>query len=380
MDDMGRRIYEELGVRPGINAAGYMTLLGGSRPSARVLAAMEQAGRCFVDMEELLRRTGAIIAELLEAEDALVTPGCAAAITLGAAACLTGTDPERIERLPDTTGMKSEILIQTRQRYKYERCLTIPGARLVEVGDERGTSAAQLEAAISDRTPPGPAAVHYFASGGGQGTLPVEEVIRIAHGRGVPVLVDAAWQVYPLERLRLYNRLGADLVCYGAKYIGACNSTGILCGRRALVEAAFMHCFVGFEVGPYRSFGRPLKLARQEVVAVVAALREWLALDHEARAAEHQRQGHEIVQQLEGIPHVTAAWSPDERGLSSGVRVTLNEGPLGKTAGQIIQTLRDGNPSIWVRGSDNWFQIAVPLLADGEERVVAERVREALAG
>src|SRR5207248_2065509 len=156
-------------------------------------------------------------------------PGCAAAMALGAAACLSGSDPQKIERLPDTTGMRSEILIQSRQRYKYDRCLTIFGAKLIEVGDAAGTTTAQLEAAITDRT----AAIHYFAPGGGEGVVPIEAVLRLAHARGVPVLVDAASQIYPLERLRHYPAIGADLVCFGAKYFGAANSSGILCGRKA---------------------------------------------------------------------------------------------------------------------------------------------------
>jgi len=375
-DDKGRQIYEELGVKPVINAAGNMTLLGGSRPSAKVLEAMEQANRYFVDMEELLKRTGAVIADLLGAEAALVTPGCAAAIALGAAACLSGSDPEKIERLPDTSGMKNEILIQARQRYKYDRCLTIFGAKLVEVGDANGTTAEQLSAAISEKT----AAIHYLAVWGTEGVVPLEEVIRLGKARGVPVIVDAASMVYPLDTFRQYQKMGADLVCYGAKYFGALNSTGILCGRKELVDAAFVHSFIGFETSAFRSLGRPLKVDRQEVIAVVVALREWLNADHAARVAEHERKAQMIRQAIDGIPHVTVTWAPDPRSLSSGLRLTLDESALGKTAAQVIQALREGTPSIWVRGSGNSFHVAVPLLTDEDVPVVAERLREVLTG
>ncbi|OGG44848.1 MAG: hypothetical protein A3F84_00520 [Candidatus Handelsmanbacteria bacterium RIFCSPLOWO2_12_FULL_64_10] len=370
----GRRIYEELGVKPLINAAGNVTMIGGSRPSARVLEAAAQANRYFVDMEELLKKSGEYIAGAFGAEAAFVTPGCAAAIALGAAACVSGSDPEKIERMPDTTGMKNEVLIQRRQRYKYDRALTIFGAKLVEVGDEQGATSVQLEKAITERT----AAIHYFAPGGGEGVLSIEEVIRIGKARGVPVLVDAAAQVFPLELMKRYTGLGADLVCYGAKYFGAYNSTGVLCGRRALMDAAFTHCFIGFESSPRRSLGRPLKVDRQEVIAVVAALRDWLSADHAARLKEHERKGEVILRALEGLPHVTAAWTPDPRSLSSGVRVTLDEKGLGKTAAQVIRALREGTPGIWTRGSGSSFQVATPLLSDGDEQVVAERLREAL--
>jgi L-seryl-tRNA(Ser) seleniumtransferase len=375
-DNTGRQIYEELGVKPVINAAGNMTLLGGSRPSAKVLEAMEQANRYFADMEELLKRTGAIIAEMLGAEAAMVTPGCAAAIALSSAACMSGSDSQKIERLPDTTGMKNEILIQARQRYKYDRCLTIFGAKLVEVGDANGATPEQLSAAINANT----AAIHYLAVWGTEGVVPLEEVIRIGKQRGVPVIVDAASVVYPIETFRKYQKMGADLICYGAKYFGALNSTGILCGRKELVDAAFLHSFIGFESSANRSLGRPLKVDRQEVIAVVVALREWLNADHAARFAEHERKAQVIRQAIDGIPHVTVTWAADERGLSSGLRLTLDENALGKTAAQVIQALRDGTPSIWVRGGGNSFHVAVPLLTDEDVQVVAERLRALLAG
>ncbi|MSS70093.1 MAG: hypothetical protein EXS64_01240 [Candidatus Latescibacteria bacterium] len=372
----GRRIYEELGVKPLINAAGNVTLIGGSRVPDRVLEAVAQANRYYVDMEELLKKSGEYIAGVFGAEAAFVTSGCGAALALGAAACVSGSDPEKMERMPDTTGMKNEILIQKRQRYSYDRCLTIFGAKLVEVGDEEGTTAAQLEAAITDRT----AALHYFAPGGGEGVLPVEEVIRVGKARGVPVLVDAAAQLFPLELMKRYTGLGADLVCYGAKYFGSFHSTGILCGRKALVDAAFRHCFIGFEAGRYRGIGRPLKVDRQGIIAVVVALRDWLVMDHAARLAEHERKGGVILRAIEGMPHVTAEWTPDSRSLSSGVRVTLDEKGLGKTAVQVIQALREGTPGIWTRGGGNWFLLATSPMFDGEEQVVARRLREVLIG
>ena len=375
-NDYGRIIYEELGVKPVINAAGNMTLLGGSRLSPKVQEAMEVANRYFVDMEELLKRTGEIISGMMGAEAALVTPGCAAAIALGAAACMSGSDPEKIERLPDTTGIKNEIIIQKRQRYHYDRCLTIFGAKLVEVGDGGGTTTGQLEAAITDKT----AAIHYLAVWATENIVPLAEVIRIGKGHRVPVIVDAASMVYPLDYLRRYAEMGADLVCYGAKYFGACNSTGILCGRKELVDAAFLHSFIGYEAHPYRSLGRPLKLDRQEIIAVVVALREWLSMDHEARVAEHQRKTNVIQQALEGVPHITITPISDPRTLGNGLWIKLDEGALGKTATQITEALQYGNPSIWVRGSGNGFAVTVPNLVDGDEEVVAKRLRELLAG
>src|SRR5438876_8791621 len=210
--------YETLGITPVINARGNNTMLGGSTPSPRVRRAMQDVERYYVDMQQLLERSGQVIAGLLHAEAAYVTPGAAAALALGSAACMTGNDPDKIARLPDTTGMANTILIQAGHHYHYQRAVTVPGGRLVEVGDPNGTSAAQLKAALGQNV----AAVLFPAHLDGRpGTLSLAEVISITHESGVPVLVDAAGRVYPLDKFRSYARDGADLVAFGAKYLRA---------------------------------------------------------------------------------------------------------------------------------------------------------------
>src|SRR5438874_2088177 len=296
-------VYESLGITPVINARGNNTVLGGSTPSARVRRAMQDVERYYVDMQQLLERSGQVIAGLLNAEAAHVTPGAAAALALGSAACIAGADPDKIARLPDTTGMANRILIQAGHRYHYERAVTVPGGRLVEVGDGQGTTAAQLKAALGAEV----AAVLFPAHLDGKaGTLSLADVQAIAHDQSVPVLVDAAGRVYPLDRFRNYARGGADLVAFGAKYLGALNASGILCGRRDLVEAAVLHGFIGFETNAWeKSFGRPLKLDRQTIVAVVAALEEWFEIDHDARLAGYERRLQALAAELDGAPGVT---------------------------------------------------------------------------
>ena len=373
MDQDGLRVYQELGVKPVINAIGFKTVLGGSRPSPGVQAAMNHASRYFADMEELLKKSGDVIAGILGAEGALVTPGCAAALALSSAACMTGSDPEKIQQLPDTTGMKDEIVIQKSQRYHYDRCLTIFGAKIIEAGDEY-TTADQVEAAITDKT----TAIHYVAPGGGAGVAPLDEVLTIGKAHDIPVIVDAASQVYPLEQMRRYPEAGADLIGYGAKYFGACNSTGVLCGRKDLVDSAFLHSFIGYETQESRCVGRPLKLDRQEIIAVVAALREWFGMDHEARIAEHQQKAQAIQDALDGVPHITCSTVLDEHTLGNGLQITLDEGGLGKTAEQISETLLDGDPSICLHGGNGSLHIAVSNLIDNDMQVVSNRLRELL--
>jgi len=371
--EIGQRVYEELGVRPVINATGgHRTLLGGSILSPKIRQAMEEANRYYVDMEELLDKSGQVVAGLLGCEAAYVTSGCCAALALGTAACMAGSDPEKMERLPDVRGMRHEVIIQKGLRYKYDRCVTVPGAKLVQVGDESGTTLEQMEAAIGDRT----VAILYRAPGGGPGVVPLEDVIRIGKQHEIPIIVDAAGQVYPVERLRKYTRMGADLVGYGAKYFGAPNSAGVLCGRKELVETAALHSFIGFEASPYRAFGRPMKLDRQEIIAVVVALREWMTMDHQVRFESYARRVSTLQEKLSGIPNVELVphGSP-----VTGLRIALDEEALGKTATKVADALREGNPSIWLHHQQDAITVSVVTIVDGDELVIADRLGRLLA-
>lgn len=371
-DRDGLSVYQALGVRPVINATGgNRTLLGGSILSAQVGQAMREANRYYVNMKELLDRTGQIIAPLLGAEAAYVTPGCCAGLALGTAACMAGSDPAKVERLPDVRGMRHEVIVQRSLRSKYDRCVTVPGATLVEVGDESGARGEQVSAAISDRT----AAIHYLAPGRGDGVLPLEEVIDIGKRHGVPIIVDAAGQVYPVENMRKYTAMGADLVCFGAKYFGAPNSTGVLCGRKDLVEAASLHGFIGFEASPYRAFGRPMKLDRQEIIAVVVALQEWLTMDHEARFEGYARRVRSLQQALGAVPHVKII---PEGSPPTGLSITLDEKALGRTAAEVANALQEGNPSIWLTAQGDSLTVSVRTLVDGDELVIAEGLKRLL--
>ncbi len=304
MNEAADDLYADLGLRPPINAAGAYTILGGSRLSPAVQAAMVTANARFADMKALLESSGRIVAALLAAEAAYVTSGAAAALALSVAACLTREHRDYLDRLPDTQGIPNEVLVQRSTRQKYDRCLSIAGARIVEVGDENGMTPAQLAAAIGPRT----AAVHYFVplQGPASGVPTLDAVIEVAHGHGLPVIVDAAGQTYPLDNLRQYARAGADLVCYAAKYFDAPHSTGLVVGKRELVEMVALNGFVGFETSAFRTIGRPMKVDRQEVVAAVVALREWLTLNHEERLLKYGERADVILAGLEGVAGIEA--------------------------------------------------------------------------
>jgi L-seryl-tRNA(Ser) seleniumtransferase len=171
--------------------------------------------------------------------------------------------------------------------------------------------------------------------------------------------------------------MGADLVGFGAKYFGAPNSTGVLCGRKDLVEAAALHGFIGFEASPYRAFGRPMKLDRQEIVAVVVALQEWLTMDHQARFERYERHVGKLHKALEGAPNVVI--TPDGSPVT-GLRVAIDEAGLGKTAAEVADALQAGNPSIWVHSRGDAITISVRTLMDGDELVVADSLKRVLSG
>ena len=369
MSEEARALYAEMGATPVINALGNRTFLGGSAPDPEVVEAMQLAGRYYVDMDAFLASTGRLLAEMIEAEAALITPGCAAALVLGTAACLTGSDPDKMAQLPDTTGLKSQVVIQKAQRYKYDRVVRMTGVEIVEAGTDQSTTAAELAAAIGPQT----AAVLYPAIDNAADILSVRDTIEIAHAHDVPIIVDAAYRVYPLEGFKEYIAMGADLVGYGAKYFGAPNSSGILCGRKDLIAAAHLHSFACFETRDLLGIGRPLKIDRQEVVGVVVALRRWLAMDHETRHAAAARRADTLRHQLGTVPHVeiTSSSSPT-------LTLALDEASLGQTAAEIETALRDGNPSVWLEISDGQLHCHMHTVHDGDEELLAMRIKEVL--
>ena len=400
-------IYDELGVSPVLNGRGNQTLLGGSTVSPFVRKCMDEAEEDYVDMGNLADAVGNRIADLLGVEAALVTSGAAAALAVAAAACMTGSDEKKIERIPDTHGMPNEIVIQKLGRQRYDRSMTIPGGKMVEVGTTEGTHPKQIEEAIGPNT----AAIHHTAAYDDlPGILPLREIIRIGHAHDIPIIVDAAGQVYPTENLSKYAKMGADLVAYGAKYFGSVNSSGMLTGKKEMITAARMNSFIGFEASAARSFSRPMKLDRQEIVAVYAALREWLTMNHEDRFASYEARMKVLREELRGIegiiPMLPEEWPnrmADGSFLIEGgnrfspqapyeqLMVVVDRSKTGKKASDILAELEAGNPSIKLRPAEgslgrllendpygDYFNIRISTLKEGSEKVIAKRIRDIL--
>lgn len=368
-------IYEKLGVRRVVNAYGNLTLLGGSIIPPEALRAMSEANKSFVDMQELHERAGKIVAEICGVEAAYVTSGAAAALVLASAVCMTGDDPAKMRQLPDTTGMKSEVIIQKSTRYSYDRCMEVAGAKFVEAGSPSRTTPGDVEKAITNKT----ASILYGISASrGKDVVPLEEVIRIAKKHGVPVIVDAAAEVYPPENFKKFVAMGADLVAFGGKYWGAPQASGILLGRRDLVQSAAKQGYIGFEYFQSRGLGRGMKVDRQSVVGLIVALQRWMKMDHDRALRAWDRRVRYLVKELNAIEGVSAEPAVWRDGKAYQARVKFEGKALKMTLAGVVKALKDGKPSVRVRVEDGGGAILVNTrtLLEGEERIVIRRVRE----
>ena len=368
-------IYKELGAKPVINAIGSVTLLGGSTPIPEVKAAMERADDAYIPLMELEEKAGEAIAKMVNVPAAYVTSGAGSALTLATAAVLAGDDDEKIQMLPNTDGMKDEILIQRRHRYWYDRCLELAGAKLVDFGSDESTTREDLEQAIGENT----AAVHYVAmeQTPDPQELSLEDTIDVANEHGLPVLVDAAGQIYPLENFGKYVRMGASFQCIAAKYLGASQSVGLALGSEDFMRKLSLQSFVGYEGRRIRGVGRPQKVDRQEIVGAVAAVRHWMTMNHEDRLAKAERMSQTVLASLMGIPGLDASVMDNVIGHQPfGVRLNVDSSVTGMTNHDLVDRLKDGDPPVWTRVKDGEDFIAIHMfgLRDGEEEIVGERI------
>ncbi len=396
-------IYDRLGIRKRINAAGLLTRLGGSLMAREVLEAMREAAQSFVDIAELQAKASAVIAQYTGAEAGFVTSGAAAALTLGTAACLTGLDVTRMERLPDTEGMPDEVLMCRAHRTAYDHAIRAAGARIREVGFNdrivgagvRGVEAWELEAAITPRT----AAIAYTATKSND--PPLSEVTGVAKRYTLPVIVDAAAQLPPVGNLRRFITEGADLVAFsGGKAIRGPQSTGILCGRRHLIAAAALQQ-LDMDVAPetweppelliprqalhgipHHGLGRGFKVGKEEIVGLLVALERFVKMDAGSELAAGEAQLVAIAEGLSDLPHIRVRLlSPSETGRFPLLELLLQETALGRTTSAISMDLQRGEPPVHLnerRAAEGILTINPAGLRDGDGQIVIARLRAVL--
>ena len=279
----------ELGVRSFINAAGTFTALTGSLMRPEVVAAIQVASRKYVKLDDLHRAVGKRIAELLDCEAALVTAGCASALSLSTAACVAGSDPEKIRRIPDTHGLKNEVLVQKTHRVGYDHAIRNAGVRMIEVETRE-----ELEDTINERT----AMMFFLNFADPQGSIHHEEFVAIGKKHNIPTLIDAAADVPPVENLWKYTKMGFDLVAFsGGKGLRGPQSSGLLLGRKDLIEAARLNNSPNGD-----TLCRTNKVNKEEIVGMLVALETYLHEDHAAIWKEWEARCQRIVQALSRLP------------------------------------------------------------------------------
>ncbi len=357
--------YTALGVRPLINALSTYTRLGGSIMPPEVMAAMVEASRTHIHLDELQIAVGRRVAELTHNEAAYIATGAAAGLVLATAACIVGTDPKLIAQLPDLTGLKNEVIVHKAHRNGYDHAVRSVGVKMVEIGTPQHTDPAEMEKAINENT----AFVFWTQAGmNGPGDIPLEKFIEIAHAHGLPVLIDAAAQLPPVENLWRFTQMGADLVVFsGGKDLHGPQASGLILGRKDLIEA----CAVNGS--PNHSMGRAMKVGKEEMVGLLAAVKWYLGLDHEARAARHEKWVADWCAALNQIPGVHAERSfPNGAGQAvPRAQVTLDVERLGITGDEIVQRLLDGDPAIAVAPNGPTSIYLNPYtLEPGEEKIV----------
>jgi L-seryl-tRNA(Ser) seleniumtransferase len=371
--------YEKLGVTPFINAAGTYTILTASTMPPEVQAAVALAAQKPVHLNELLAASGEYLAKRLRCEGALVTAGAAAALTLGTAACVTVGNKDAILNIPtDMNGLKNEVLVQKTHRYDYDHALRNAGVRFVEV-----ETLDDYEHAFTDRT----VMAHFFNAAEG-GKISREDWVRVAHQHGVPCFNDAAADVPPISNLWNYTQMGFDLVTFsGGKGLRGPQCTGLLLGRKDLIEAARQN-----NSPNSNTIGRGMKVAKEEIIGLVAAV-DWFVDQDEAKMqAEFQRRAEKIAGQLKSLPTIqTKVFVPPVANQVPHLLITYDPARIKTTGKEVMQKMREGKPRIELNpgtggppasaglpGGENTIIVGVWMLQPGEELIVGRRLREVL--
>lgn len=368
-------IFEEIGVRPMIHAGGTNTDHGGSRMRPEVIDAMAQASQSYVPVAELNSKVGDFMAQITGAEAGMVTAGAGSGIVLSAAACMTGLDSAKILQLPDTRGMKDQIVIAKAHRGGYSHMYTFTGASLEEVGDAQAWTTEQIDAAINDNT----AAVAFLLAPRVSRRGPtLAETVEVAHARGVPVIVDAAAMLPPRSNLSKYISEGADLVTVsGGKEIRGPQATGMLFGVKDLVAAALANH------SPNHAIGRPHKVSREEMVGLWMALKLYVEHDEEAEIAGYRAALAPVAEAVEDIPGLEVTIRQDDfRFFLPNVVISLTSEWNGPSGPDVRAAMMEGEPRIGIRYDPDYNELEINAfnMQPGEPEIVAARLREELLG
>ncbi len=367
-------VYADLGVKRVINAWGPMTIIGSALVRPEVIAAMAEAAESYVDVIELQRAAGKRLAELIGVEACYVAAGSAAGLAIVTAALMTGGDQARVAQLPSpTTGMRDEVIMQRSHRNPYDHAFRQVGARIVEIGHAWSAFDWELEAAIGPKTS---AVVYVYGHRTMHLALSLPDTVSIAHGRGVPVIVDAAAEVPPARNLRALKDTGADVVVIsGGKGLRGPQNSAIVQASPDIVEACIPNA------APLHSHGRSMKTTKEDIIGLLKAVELYTDLDHDAVQRGWRDEAAAVVARLEGLAGVRV--SVGEAGYSEAIpvaRVDIDGAVAGRSAAEVAAELAADDPSIRVTHDRDWLTVNPQFLQAGESETVAARLRLALGG
>lgn len=356
-------VYASLGLRPVINGIGTVTVLGGSIMPPEVVRAMEEASRYFVSVPELQQKAGARLAQMLGVPAAMVTAGAASAITVATAACVVGGDASKLRQLPDTAEMKNEVIQQKTHRSGYEAQMRVVGVKIVPVETRE-----ELDAAINPRT----AMLHFLNLADPRGQIKRDEWIGVGRQRGIPTFLDAAADVPPVSNLSSFVKQGFDLVTFsGGKGLFGPQCSGLLLGRQDLIGAAQQ------AISPHDGIGRGMKVGKEEIVGLLAAVERYLKVDHEAEHCQMEAKVSHLIDAVSGVGVRGALDVPEIANHVPHAILEWDEAEKKLTAQDVVKQLLEGEPSIAVsRQRQGGLRISVWLMRGDEHQVVARRLRE----
>lgn len=365
-------LYDQLGVRRYINAAATLTLFGGSVMPEEVAEAMTEASKSYVDIVELQEKAGNYIADLTHNEAAFISNGATSGILLATAAVLAGDDERLREQLPFAEAPHNEVVIARAGRVEYDYAIRLAGGRLVTYGNEGGGTAEQLEQAITEKT----AAIFLFYFDQHVSSLPsLHAQVQIARAHRIPLLVDAAAQLPSKDNLWRLTKAGADLVIFsGGKGLRGPQSSGLIVGRRKLIER------VRSIASPHPGLGRPMKVGKEEIAGLTAAVKRYMELDEDALLASYERQAELVIAAFRGDPAVQVSRGfPSEAGQPMPLAIlTPRSDVLKSDAAGIAAQLASGEPAVLVLCRGDQLLINPQPLLDGEIDVVIARLRATL--
>ena len=363
---LNRDYFKELGIRTFINAAGTYTSMTGSLMPKEVIDAINYGSLEYVNLDELQDKVGERIAELLECEYATVSSGCFGAMSIAMAGVMSGKDPKKIKQLPDTTGLRNEVILQESHTIGYAQALTNVGAKLVKV-----KTAEELENAINEKT----AMLWFLNANTDRGDIKWEEFVSLGKKHNIPTFIDCAADVPPVDNLFKFTRIGFDMVAFsGGKGLRGPQSAGLLLGKKEFIEAARLHTPPRGE-----TIGRGMKVNKEEVLGMLAALELYLSKDHQAEWKMWEDQIDLISESAKSVIGVeTTIHVPPHANHVPSLKIRWDQSKVNISPDNVRKILRDGSPSIETVGNKNEIGITTWMMVPGQEKIVAKKIKKIL--